>query len=160
MMILKKRGTTMDKVCVICGKIYPAYGMSKVCGEECRKIYKKRYYSKEEVQERKRETAQRFYENKKKMLNDARAAKIARNLSMAEKKARKEGMSYGQSEAVKYMQVGKEELKRREELKKRIAESKQIPDTKCRCVKCYRQIDIGSRFCKHCGSIQLVRKVD
>ena len=94
------------------------------------------------------------------MLNDARAAKIARNLSMAEKNARKECMSYGQAEALKYMQVGKEELKRREELKNRIAESRQIPDTKCRCVKCYRQIDIGSRFCKHCGSIQLVRKVD
>ena len=159
-MLLKKRGTTMDKVCVICGKIYPSYGMSTVSGEECRKIYKKRNYSRAEVQERKRETAKRFYENKKKMLNDARAAKIARNISMAEKKARKEGMSYGQAEAVKYMQISNDELKHREELKKRIAESKQIPDTKCRCVKCYRQIDIGSRFCKHCGSIQLVRKVD
>lgn len=143
-----------DKFCVVCGKMFQPYGRKKTCSNECSIAHTQWYNSQSAVKDRKREAAERHEEIIRKRKNDEKARKKARSITKAVREAKKAGKSYGQMEAEKYMKVDESELKRREELKKRIAESRPIEEKFCRCVKCHKQIDVDSKFCKFCGGFQ------
>lgn len=153
----------MDNVCEVCGKIFPAFARRKTCDDPvCKQVRKERLASNEEKRELYREGKEALMIRETKEKNDVRAEQSMKKIDAIERDARRQGISYGTLQAMRHSNITYDERERRETLKKRIAlsKSKPVEPDKCRCIKCLKLIDIGSKFCKHCGSIQLVRKVD